>query len=307
MKIEILLSTYNGEKFLAEQLDSLLAQDYGEYHITIRDDGSSDGTPEILKAYEQANPERITVLQDGMNRGYPDCFWYLLENTPKADMYAFCDQDDVWDKEKLAWCAEKCKGQKEEEPLLYIHDYRISDGELKVYSEYHISGQGFREDYCWNLIYYVMTSGFAMILNEALRKRVLHDPLYGKSLPHDRWIIWCAFFSGKIITDCRMPVTYRRHEETVTITGKGNMALLREWWYHDIRGNQMARWERIALQFADCYSTEMEKKIPGCGKTWRMLARGKKGAYFRRLCFPHRMKPTMAGEIVLRLSFLLNK
>ena len=310
MKFEILLSAYNGAKYLPAQMDSLMEQTYGDYHITVRDDGSRDGSGEILESYALAHPDRITLLRDGNNLGYPDCFWYLLDHAEKADLYAFCDQDDLWDKNKLACCAEKCKEyQNAGKPLLYMHDYRISDGELRVYDEYHVASQGFRKDYCWNLMYYVMNSGFALILNEALRRRVLHDPLYGKGLPHDRWMIWCGFFAGDIVEDSRTLVTYRRHEETVTITGKGNMALLREWWNHDIRGTQMEKWEKIALQFADCYGEEMNRRIPGSEKVWRMLAKEKRspGTYFRRLCFPHRLKPTMVGELVLRLSFLLNK
>ena len=307
MRIEILLSTYNGEKYLREQLDSILAQTHGDYHLTVRDDGSGDGTREILEAYASARPDRITFIRDERNLGYPDCFWYLLEQAPEADLYAFCDQDDVWAPEKLACCAEMCRGEDPEVPLLYVHDYRVSDGSLKVYDEYHIRRWGYREDYPYNLLYFVMISGFAMVLNRKLRERILRDAPAGQGLPHDRWIFWAAFFAGKIVCDGRMLVTYRRHGETVTVTGKGNAAFLKEWWAHDVRGNQMAEWERIGRRFAALYGPEMEKRKPGLPAEWETLFKGGKGGYLRRLCFPRRLKPTLAGEAALRICFLLNK
>ena len=101
MFIEILLSTYNGEAYLCQQLDSILAQTHRDFHLTIRDDGSTDGTREILAEYSAHHPDRITLMPADGNRGYPDCFWYLLANAEEADLYAFCDQDDIWKADKL--------------------------------------------------------------------------------------------------------------------------------------------------------------------------------------------------------------
>ena len=309
MFIEILLSTYNGEAYLRQQLDSILAQTYQDFRLTVRDDGSTDGTWDILAEYAAHHPDRITLMPADGNRGYPDCFWYLLEHAGEADLYAFCDQDDVWDTEKLANCAEKCRGENPENPLLYVHDYRVADGELNIYDEYHIRKWGYREDDPYKLLYFVMMSGFAMVLNARLRSRILQDDLYRKNIPHDRWIFWSGFFTGKILCDERMAVTYRRHDRTVTVTGKGNAVFLRDWWKNEVWGTRMNRWEETGLLFADLYSTEMERKQPGIIEEWRLLYKNKKGAgaYLRRLMFPKRLKPTIAGEIALRICFLLNK
>ena len=309
MKFEVLISTYNGEKYLKAQLDSILEQTYSNFHITIRDDGSRDSTGKILQLYEREYSDKITWIHDGENLGYPDCFWYLLEHAPAADMYVFCDQDDVWDPKKLEYCREKCEGLDPDVPVLYVHDYHISDGNLNVYEEYRVKQWGYRENYPYNLLYFVMVSGFAMTLNGKLRERILRDELMGKHIPHDRWIFWSGFFAGKIVCDDRMLVTYRRHDRTVTITGKGNLALLKEWWKGDILGDNMKIWEEIGQYFADLYRDEMERKTPGIEKDWRLLYREPNtvGAYLRRLFFPKRIKPTLPGEIVLRISFLLNR
>ena len=95
----ILLATYNGEKFLREQLDSLLQQTYSDWTLYIHDDGSTDSTKEIIKEYEQKY-ENITMLRYPSQKGAKNNFMSLLERV-EANYYLFCDQDDVWRKDKV--------------------------------------------------------------------------------------------------------------------------------------------------------------------------------------------------------------
>ena len=105
MKLQILMSTYNGEKYLDAQLDSLLAQtlcekEGWEVEILVRDDGSKDRTCEILQAYADKDT-RIRYIKEE-NTGVIESFFRLLDNSAKdADYLAFCDQDDVWMPEKM--------------------------------------------------------------------------------------------------------------------------------------------------------------------------------------------------------------
>lgn len=309
MKIEILLSTYNGEKYLFQQIDSLLSQEYDDFHILIRDDGSSDQTTDIIQDYSERYPQKITFIRDGENLGYPDCFWRLLENAPDSDLYAFCDQDDVWDLRKLASCNEKCCLHNQKEPLLYVHDYAICNANLNPYKIQHLCGNGFSPDYPYNLIYYVMSPGFTMVMNHELRKRILKDQLFGMSIPHDRWTFWCGFFAGTIVNDTKALVHYRRHDTSVTQTGKNNWIVLKEWWKEDILGNRLGKWSWIARYFSDCYEKEMKNKTARAFKNWRIIAGEGNGiiSYLKRLFFPKALKPSMIGEFVLRICFLLNK
>lgn len=309
MTFEILLSTYNGERYLSPLLDSILGQTHSDFHLTVRDDGSSDDTMSILHQYSNAHPERITVLHDGKNLRYPDCFWELLRQAPKADMYAYCDQDDVWDAEKLASCEALCSDKPMEEPLLYVHDYRICDADLNVTGEYHMLSHGYDPSNPCNQIYYVMTQGFTMILNEALRQRILQDPVDGKGIAHDRWTFWCGFFAGEIVHDPSLLAYYRRHGESVTQTGKGVSIVLKEWWHEDIRGSRLKDWSRIARYFAECYKEEMDHMDPSLREKWLRVAGAGRGfsAYFCRLFDTKRLKPSLSGELALRGCFLLNK
>lgn len=92
--VSVLLSTYNGEKYLREQLDSLLVQQGVDLRIIARDDGSKDTTVEILKEY--AGKDTRVSFFEGKNVGPAQSFFDLIMKSPDSDYYAFCDQDDVW-------------------------------------------------------------------------------------------------------------------------------------------------------------------------------------------------------------------
>ncbi len=94
MRVEVLLSTYDGERWLADQLDSVLGQTHSDLVVRVRDDGSTDGTRELLAAYAARDP-RLT-WREGRNVGAVRSFLQLL-STATGDVVAFCDQDDVWD------------------------------------------------------------------------------------------------------------------------------------------------------------------------------------------------------------------
>ena len=122
-KVNIIMSTYNGEHFLVEQLDSLCNQTYENIDIYIRDDGSTDNTREILKKYiaENESSKRIIYVDDENGLRYPKCFIKLLLESEKADYYAFCDQDDVWNSDKIENGVKELEKFENEnnKPLLY--------------------------------------------------------------------------------------------------------------------------------------------------------------------------------------------
>ena len=105
--VNILLSVYNGEKYLAAQLDSLFAQTYQNITIYVRDDGSEDDSLSIVRRYMQKSLSepgiRMILLEneEKRNLGYMESFWTLLRESGSADYYAFCDQDDYWLPEKV--------------------------------------------------------------------------------------------------------------------------------------------------------------------------------------------------------------
>lgn len=92
------MSTYNGENYLKEQLDSIFNQKEVEINLFIRDDGSMDNTVDIVKEYMVKYPNKINLIE-GNNIGFANSFYYLVKINPKYEYYALSDQDDIWDDE----------------------------------------------------------------------------------------------------------------------------------------------------------------------------------------------------------------
>ena len=131
--LHILMSTYNGERYLAQQIESIIAQTYTDWCLFIRDDGSKDGTKQILDAYA-VKDKRITVLRDTENVGACRSFERLLEQCGGAGYYAFADQDDVWDADKLEICMQVIRAQEKafpRKPVVVHTDLRVVDEQLQ--------------------------------------------------------------------------------------------------------------------------------------------------------------------------------
>lgn len=97
--VQVVMSTYNGEKYLKEQIDSILSQEGVDVRLYIRDDGSSDRTTDILASYQE---HKNVKIEKGNNLGFAKSFLTALDECDEADYYAFSDQDDVWEKDKLS-------------------------------------------------------------------------------------------------------------------------------------------------------------------------------------------------------------
>lgn len=128
-KIIILMSTYNGEKFIREQIDSILLQTHGNFELLVRDDGSTDGTIKVLDEYKKAGKLH---WYKGENLKPARSFLDLVKNAPLADYYAFCDQDDIWDPDKIEVAIKMIAGFSKEEPALYCSATRLVDENLKI-------------------------------------------------------------------------------------------------------------------------------------------------------------------------------
>ena len=127
-RIDVLVATYNGEKYIREQLDSIINQTYKNIRILISDDCSKDSTPDILKEYEQKD-DRIIVYTHEKNFGnYIKNFEFLLTKV-ESEYYALCDQDDVWLPEKIEKTFNKLK---EENADLAYTDLKVVDQDLNV-------------------------------------------------------------------------------------------------------------------------------------------------------------------------------
>jgi glycosyltransferase involved in cell wall biosynthesis len=205
MKICVLMSTYNGEKYLKGQLDSILNQEGVELDILIRDDGSTDRTLEILEEYSKKykNIEYYT----GKNLKSAWSFMELLYSCKKHDYYAFADQDDVWKKEKLIKGIGELKGNFH----LYGCKKIIVDSDLNTLP---------KEDKIPEKLTLgsVMTqckiSGCTMVFDNYLRDKLLEYKPKAISM-HDSWVLKVAKCIGEIYYDKNEYIYYRQHNNNV--------------------------------------------------------------------------------------------
>ena len=126
-EIGIILAAYNGEKYLREQLDSILSNTFKDYEIHICDDGSTDGTIAIAKEYAEKYPQ-ITLWQNEQNQGYTRNFLKAVQRET-FPYFMFCDQDDIWkpDKIEVTYRAMKSAEEKENGPILVFTDAESYD------------------------------------------------------------------------------------------------------------------------------------------------------------------------------------
>lgn len=222
MSVTILMSTYNGEKFLAEQLDSIIGQDMQEWHLVVRDDGSTDGTMEILQRYA-AKDERVQVVTDGQNMGVIRSFEYLLQHHGTEGYIAFADQDDVWLPNKLRISAgilqytEKKYG--ESTPIAVHTDLIVTDEHLQEISKSfwnYIQIKPYilnrRAEY---LAIYNSVTGCTLLFNQAARNVSL--PFSEKALMHDSAIaVSIKKEGGQVVPIDSRTVYYRQHGDNAS-------------------------------------------------------------------------------------------
>ena len=215
MKVNILLSTYNGEQYLKEQVKSIQDQTYQDWQLLIRDDGSTDGTVEIIQELV-AQDERIRFINQGAieNLGVIKSFHALLKYE-KADLYCFSDQDDVWLPEKIALQVAEAEKHPQEVPLLVYTDLKVVDENLNVQHESMIRTQS---DYAnteliQELTENTVTGGVAMI-NHALADLWTGQEKHAL-LMHDWYLALLATAFGKLIYIDRPTELYRQHSSNV--------------------------------------------------------------------------------------------
>ena len=210
-KVLVLMSTYNGEKYLREAIDSILNQTNVEVSLLVRDDGSKDATQDILQKYQNQNKLKWYC---GKNLGAQMSFMDLIFQAEEGwDFYAFADQDDVWLNQKLSKAIEHLS--KLSAPCrLYTGTPQFVDESLQpVAAEYKIPSKPytFPQAFIKN-----MAIGCTMVMDEALLRMVkAYRP---KSVPmHDRWVyLICLGMGGKLFYDHEPYLLYRRHENNAS-------------------------------------------------------------------------------------------
>lgn len=211
-KIDVLLATYNGEKYLKEQIDSILEQTYKNIRLIISDDCSKDRTPEILKEYQQ-NDDRIELHIQKSNLGVVKNIEFLLKQV-KSPYYMLADQDDYWLPEKVEKSLEKLK---KENVDLVFGDLEVVDKNLKTmyssFNDYMLLTRKINkyiDSYKVNYLYNCVTGCTVLAKKETIEK-ILPVPTNSKRLIHDHWIGLMVALNGKLAYIPEKYIKYRQH------------------------------------------------------------------------------------------------
>ncbi|MDO4161360.1 MAG: glycosyltransferase family 2 protein, partial [Prevotellaceae bacterium] len=238
------MSTYNGERYIEEQIESILSQENVDCKLLVRDDGSTDKTTEILDSYQNKN---MLTWYTGNNLGPARSFMQLLFDSDEAEYYAFSDQDDYWKPEKLKVAVDSLCNY-EDIPALYFCQTQLTDAQLNPIESVKINPLlTFGESLVYEFI-----GGCTIVMNRKLRDILIeYNPSY---LPmHDVWVYSVALAVGaKIVFDKTPHILYRQHG-TNTI-GQGHSAI-HEWkrrWKR-FYSNEHSRYRR-ALEIRNGYS-----------------------------------------------------
>ncbi|MFS1663869.1 glycosyltransferase family 2 protein [Streptococcus sp. zg-JUN1979] len=257
MKVNILMSTYNGQAFLAEQIESIRSQTFKDWQLLIRDDGSSDKTREIIESYVQKD-ERISFINanDCRNIGVINSFYQLLKYE-EADYYFFSDQDDVWLEDKVARQLQVLTNERTDIPIMVYMDLKVVDSQLRVTHESMIATQShhantlLRQELTENTV-----TGGVSALNHCLAELWTDTQ---ELLMHDWYLALIASALGKLIYIDRPGELYRQHDNNVlgarTLQKRlknwlNPQALVSKYWYL-IRSSQKQAKHLLKLDLAE--------------------------------------------------------
>ena len=279
--VAVLMSTYNGERFLREQMDSILVQEGVAVTLFVRDDGSTDRTVEMVRTFAEKNPNIVFV--QGKNVGVGNSFMQLVYGAGETfDYYAFSDQDDIWLSQKMARAIERIGSEKA--PALYCSNQALVDKNGNTLGLRHARpvDTGYLQILCNN-----QASGCTMLWNRSLQ-RLLIDPdrrpsaaLLCKRI-HDVWVGMVASVAGRFVYDETAYILYRQHENNVVGVRKANV--FREWKKKlrnkALRNGRSALATEIVSKFDDVITSERTRETLRLCATYAGSAR-KKLALFR--------------------------
>lgn len=247
MKISVAMATYNGERFLCEQLQSLAQQIVKPYELVVTDDGSTDATLTMLKEFSARAPFPVHIHVNEARLGYGENF-LKAASLCTGDWIAFCDQDDVWLPDKLARLTEIIRRQ----PKLncIIHEALACDESLRV------MGQRWRARINWILrshvagalrFSYRVYAGFCICFRADMLTLVSVDDRptlpNGARLPHDAWVTQLAYiFGGTQFLSAKLAL-YRRHSRAETANYRHGVAAR----FARVRGTDSSHYQNEAL------------------------------------------------------------
>jgi len=302
--IAILMCTYQGQKFLSEQIDSIINQSFKNWHLYVSDDGSKDETISILNKYQkELTKERMTILE-GPCKGFAKNFINLTcDKSIKADFYAFSDQDDIWESNKLKKAIDWLEVRNEKKPSLYCSRTTLIDENKNIIglSPLHNKKPSFRNALVQNI-----AGGNTMVFNDLTRSIILEIGTNINISFHD-WLVYLIVTgcNGEVFYDNDPSIKYRQHKNNcigMNISVKGKIKRI----YYLLKGqlqNSINENLETILLIKNKLSKENIKTLD------RFIQARKQGLILRLINIfkTHVYRQTLVGNIGLGIAAVFNR
>lgn len=250
-RVAVLLSTYNGEAFLDQQVTSILAQSGVDLTLLVRDDGSADGTLALLARHAAHDP-RVRVFAEANLGSAPSFFALLQRGDAEARYFAFADQDDVWAPDKLARAVALLGSHPDGTPLLYSSRVQYVDRDLHPFG---LSRTPVRVGFPWALVEDSL-NGCTMVMNRRLRDLLVERP--PRVLRHhDWWSYLVASALGEVVCDSAVTMRYRQHGANLIGASPRYLGTLALRWRKVVRGRWTFRPRELAEELQFCFGPRL--------------------------------------------------
>jgi glycosyltransferase involved in cell wall biosynthesis len=250
--VTIVMGTYQGERFLSEQLASIAAQTHRNWRLYVSDDGSTDKTGAIVKEFGAASGNDV-ILADGPRQGSVVNFLTAICRAPEADYYAFSDQDDIWEPDKLERALSILDSMPEKRPALYCGRTRIVDAAARPIG---LSPAFRRPPAFANALVQSIGGANTMVMNHAARELLGAAGVHSDIVSHDWWAYQLVSGAGgHVHYDLEPKLRYRQHDNN--LNGANNTLA--------------ARAERVRQLFRGRFKTWTDRNIRALSRVRRLL------------------------------------
>lgn len=286
----VMMSTYNGEKYIKEQIDSIINQKHVRVVLLIRDDGSSDNTIKYILEYCNKH-DNIQLIQ-GKNIGWKRSFMKLVYYAGNTyDYYAFADQDDIWLDNKLSSAINKI--EKYNLPMLYYSMMTQVDKNLNIMDEQQEKHYPIKKH---KILFQNFVQGSTIVYNNLLQKTLLKYKI-PKEVAHDIWLPIVATYLGKVCFDVNSYILYRKHEDAVTVNMSNNYFKML---IHDLISKKKV--DNYAIYMLEGYENDLQIT----DKNYLSIVKEYKKNKFKLFFDSNVKKTSLKGTILLKLSLLFN-
>lgn len=297
--VVVVMSTYNGEKYVERQLDSIFCQKDVDITVVVRDDHSIDNTVSTIKHYKERTGNKI-ILIEGENEGYAKSFWDTLCMAPESSYYAFSDQDDVWKEDKLIKSISALNNNELLPQLAYCRMTRTDPTFVELVEQVRVLKPSELNKKL--VLTQTFNYGAATVINNSARKLICRWFPSSPLVPHDTWIGLLCYWFGKVHYIDESLYYWIRYQNSVTGEGTKHSGMkyrIKE----TLKGNSYMNVASDIINNYEDVLSEEDREFLNKLMNYKTNFRSK----IQLLCDKDFKRSSFMGSLILKLGILTNK